>query len=169
MNFDDIQWFYIIASFVFGGVFGAWVYSSFNTSSTRTAKIRHELAERELELNQARENLNDHFSRTATHFSALGKQLQNMEEQLASDAAYMCSDEGIAKRLAIKSAEPTQQLSSHQPPIDYASNKDSSPITAVVAKPMSVEPPRDYAADKAGGTLAEDFGLKKPAFNLTKK
>lgn len=174
MNFADIQWFYVLSSFVFGGLAGAWIYSSLNTSSAQNTKIRHELVERELELNQVKENLNDHFSRTATNFSALSKQLKSMEEQLVSDASLLCSDEDLVKRLTIKTAEqPTEidkqpKLDAHQPPRDYAANKEGGTLAENFQQP-DFAPPRDYADDKTGGTLAEDFGLKPEIFEPAQK
>lgn len=174
MNFADIQWFYIISSFVFGGLAGAWIHSSFNTGSALTAKIRHELVERELELNQVKENLNDHFARTAVNFAALNKQLKGMEEQFTSDASQLCSDEAVIKLLTVKATEAStaanhqEKPDAHQPPKDYASNKEGGTLAEDFQQP-NVEPPRDYAADKTGGTLAEDFGLKPEVFEPTQK
>jgi len=150
---------------------GAWIYRRMNTSSVQNTKIRHQLTERELELNQVRESLNDHFSRTASSISSLSKQLQNMENQLAADASQLCSDEGVIKRLTSKpddqqnSEQNSEQLTAdnYQPPRDYASNKGSGTLSENFQQP-NFEPPRDYAADKAGGTLAEDFGLKPEVF-----
>ncbi|NLW05058.1 MAG: YhcB family protein [Pseudomonadaceae bacterium] len=166
MNFADVQWFYILTSFFAGGVLGALLYRLMNAGAAQSTKIRHQLTERELELNQVRENLNDHFSRTASNISSLAKQLQNMEEQLASDANQLCSDEGVIKRLAIKSAnQSTEQLAldDQHPPKDYVSEKAGGTLAEEFQQP-SFEPPRDYASDKTGGTLAEDFGLKPEAF-----
>ena len=176
MNFADIQWFYILTSFLVGGVIGALVYRMMNTSAVQNTKIRHQLTERELELNQVRESLNDHFSRTANSISSLSKQLQNMENQLATDANQLCSDEGVIKRLSGKSAEqektsaPTEEsvVATYQPPRDYASDKQGGTLSENFQQP-DFEPPRDYAAEKNGGTLAEDFGLKPEAFKPVKK
>lgn len=169
VNFADIQWFYIISSFVFGGLVGAWIYSLLHSDSTLSTKIRHDLVERELELSQVKENLNEHFSRTATNFSALSEQLKSMEEQLVSDASLLCSDEDLVKRLTIKTAEqPTEidkqpKLDAHQPPRDYAANKEGGTLAENFQQP-NFTPPRDYADEKTGGTLAEDFGLKPEIF-----
>ncbi|WP_027849482.1 YhcB family protein [Marinospirillum minutulum] len=171
MNFADIQWFYLLTSFLVGGAIGALVYRRMNTSAVQNTKIRHQLTERELELNQVRESLNDHFSRTANSISSLSKQLQNMENQLATDASQLCSDEGIVKRLTGKSEDQKMldqaaeqwTANDYQPPRDYASNKEGGTLSENFQQP-SFEPPRDYAADKSGGTLAEDFGLKPEVF-----
>lgn len=171
MNFADIQWFYILTSFLVGGGIGALIYRKMNTSAVQNTKIRHQLTERELELNQVRESLNDHFSRTASSISSLSKQLQNMENQLATDASQLCSDEGVIKRLTSKSEDQKKleqstdqlQADNYQPPRDYASTKGGGTLSENFQQP-NFEPPRDYAADKSGGTLAEDFGLKPEVF-----
>lgn len=177
MNFADIQWFYIITSFLVGGAFGALVYRKMNTSAVQNTKIRHQLTERELELNQVRENLNDHFSRTASSISSLNKQLKNMQSQLVDDANQLCSDEGVVKRLAegkvtdqAKLDKTTASLTTdnNQPPRDYASDKARGTLSESFQQP-NFDPPRDYASDKSGGTLAEDFGLKPEVFEPQKK
>lgn len=170
MNFANIQWIYILTSFLVGGVIGALLYRLMNAGGTQSTKIRHQLTQREQELSQVRENLNDHFSRTAINLSSLTKQLQSMEEQLTSDASILCSDESLVKRLVTQSTNQpqldNQKINSQQPPKDYASDKGT---LAENFQQASFEPPRDYAADKTGGTLAEDFGLKPEVFDPTKK
>lgn len=175
MNFADIQWFYIITSFLIGGVLGVLVYRMMNAGVAQNTKIRHQLTERELELSQVRESLNDHFLRTANSISSLSKQLQSMEEQLVTDASQLCSDEGVVKRLIGKStdqaklASTTTKISSenYQPPRDYASNKVGGTLSEDFQQP-SFEPPKDYASDKIRGTLSEDFGLKPEFFEPPK-
>lgn len=172
MNFADTQWFYIITSFLVGGFAGALVYRLMSANVAQNNKIRHQLTERELELNQVRENLNEHFSRTASNISSLSKQLQSMEEQLAVDAGQLCNDEEIISRLANKPVDQAKLASlpteSYQPPKDYAPNKEGGTLAEDFQQP-SFEPPRDYASDKTGGTLAEDFGLKPEVFEPAKK
>lgn len=182
MNFADIQWIYILTSFLIGGVIGALLYRLMNAGGANNSKVRRQLTEREQELSQVRENLNDHFSRTAINLSSLTKQLQSMEEQLASDANLLCSDESLVKRLATQSPDQLQldnpaldnpkvndpKISNQQPPKDYALDKDRGTLSENFQQ-NRFEPPRDYAADKTGGTLAEDFGLKPEVFEPTQK
>lgn len=162
MNLADIQWFYILTSFLLGGVLGAFVYRLMNANATQNTKIRHQLTERELELNQVRESLNDHFSRTASSISTLSKQLQTMESQLLVDADQLCSDESVIKRLTGKPADSID-YDNYQPPRDYASDKEGGTLSENFQQPK-FEPPRDYASDKARGTLSENFGLKPEVF-----
>lgn len=169
MNVSDIQWIYIIAAFLVGGGLGALIYRMTNTGVTQSSKIRNQLTERELELSQVRESLNSHFSRTASSISSLSQQLQSMEEQLLTDASQLCSDEEMVKRLT---GEPTEQAKlasttatneDYQPPKDYAPDKSGGTLSEDFQQP-SFEPPKDYASDKSRGTLAEDFGLKSEYF-----
>lgn len=176
VNFADIQWFYIITSFLVGGVVGILVYRMMNAGVAQNTKIRHQLTERELELNQVRESLNDHFSRTATSISSLSKQLKNMEEQLITDAGQLCSDEGVVKRLLNNATDQAKLASDatdlppvdQQPPRDYVACKVGGTLSENFQQP-SFEPPKDYASDKTRGTLAEDFGLKAEVFEPKKK
>lgn len=158
MNLADIQWFYLLTAFVVGGIAGAFLYRYLNAGAVQNSRVRHQLTERELELSQVKESLNDHFSRTATSLANLGKQLQNMEEQLLLDADQLVTDQGLIKRLGQRTEASPVGAASYQPPKDYA------PVAANKAKPdknlaAAFEPPKDYSSN-TGGTLAEDFGLR---------
>ncbi|SFX02549.1 YhcB family protein [Marinospirillum alkaliphilum] len=146
MTFADIQWVYVITAFLIGAGLGALAYHLMNSSVANSIRIRHQLTERELELNQLKESLNDHFARTADGLSSMSKQLKDMEDQLLNDAGRLCSDEGVIKKLT------------------NTNEKTSKTQSATTTEESLVEPPRDYASDKARGTLSEDFGLKPEVF-----
>jgi uncharacterized protein len=163
MSFADIQWFYIFTSFVIGGVIGAWLYKALHTNTVPSTQMHPALTGNELELNQVRGNLNSHFSRTASNLASLSQQLKNLEEQIASDANLLCSDESIIQCLTNQHSDQAM-LSNQNPPKDYASNKNGGTLTSKEYQQPKFDPPRDYVSGKAGGTLAEDFGLKPEAF-----
>lgn len=147
MTFADIQWVYVITAFLIGAGLGALAYHLMNASVSQSIRIRHQLTEKELELNQLRESLNDHFSRTADNLASMSKQLRDMESQLEKDATNLCSDDGVIKRLSSNKDNPA--------------SVDTLPESEV---DQSFEPPRDYASDHSRGTLSEDYGLKPEVF-----
>lgn len=147
MTFADIQWVYVITAFVIGAGLGALAYHLMNASVSQSIRIRHKLTEKELELNQLRESLNDHFSRTADSLSSMSKQLRDMESQLEKDATHLCSDDGVIKRLSSQKDKPAAEEKQQDDEAEHF-----------------FEPPRDYASDKSRGTLSEDFGLKPEVF-----
>jgi len=152
VNFADTQWVLVITAFVLGAGLGALAYHLMNANVAHGIRIRHQLTERELEVNQLREGLNDHFSRTADGLAAMSRQLKDMEDQIRQDAGHLCDDEGVIKRLTNK---PETTKSSQE-----ISEQDAEePRT-------QVEPPRDYASgsEKDRGTLSEDYGLKPEVF-----
>lgn len=147
MNFADIQWVYVITAFLIGAGLGALAYHLMNASVSQSIRIRHQLTEKELELNQLRENLNDHFSRTADNLASMSKQLREMESQLEKDATSLCSDDGVIKRLSSSKDKPVSTEKLPEAEADQV-----------------FEPPRDYASDQSRGTLSEDYGLKPEVF-----
>jgi len=151
VNFADTQWVLVITAFILGAGLGALAYHLMNANVAHGIKIRHQLTERELEINQLREGLNDHFSRTADGLAAMSKQLKDMEEQVRQDAGHLCDDEGVIKRLTSKPEE------------NPASDETPEPEIKVKAQ---VQPPRDYASgsEQVRGTLSEDYGLKPEVF-----
>lgn len=152
MNLADTQWILVITAFLFGAGLGALAYHLMNNNVAQGIKIRHQLTERELEVNQLREGLNDHFARTADGLAGMSKQLKEMQDLIHQDAQHLCNDEGVIKRLTNQSqanSETTQEPKSSDQPLEE-----------------EFAPPRDYASKTANdrGTLAEDYGLKPEVF-----
>ncbi|WP_162299775.1 YhcB family protein [Marinospirillum perlucidum] len=152
MNFADTQWVLIITAFILGAGLGALAYHLMNANVANSIKIRHQLTERELEVNQLREGVNDHFSRLGDGLSGLNKQLQELEDQVRREAGHLCDDEGVVKRLT--SSRDSEDLQPEEALHEAATQPSHQPV----------EPPRDYAAGSARGTLSEDYGLKPEVF-----
>jgi len=152
VNLADTQWILVITAFLLGAGLGALAYHLMNSNVAHGIKIRHQLTERELEVNQLREGLNDHFSRTADGLAGMSKQLKEMQDQIRLDADHLCNDEGVIKRLT-NQAEADPPIPSDQP-------GEKSQAKA------EVTPPRDYASrtTEDRGTLSEEFGLKPEVF-----
>lgn len=150
MTLADTSWILILLAFLIGAGLGALAYHFTHANAAHNLRVQHQLTEKELELNQLREGLNDHFSRTADGLNALSKQLQEMEQHVRKDAEYLCSDQSVVQRLtedkASKASEPSHLEDLQETPEDIA-------------------PPKDYSDPQQGrGTLAEDFGLKPQVF-----
>ncbi len=133
---SNIDWVLAIVSGLAGIGIGALGYHLLNSNVARNQKVRQRLAETELELNQVKDSLNDHFARAADLVESIQRQTQELEQQLAQGAERFCDDSQIRRRL-------------NNVPIDQGSSDE--PSTAA---------PRDYA-DGNHGTLSEDFGLRQ--------
>lgn len=134
MNESNIDWILAIATFLAGIGIGALGYHLLNANVARNQKVRQRLAETELELNQVRDALNDHFAKAADLVTSIQRQSHELEQQLAQDAERLCDDNHLKRRLNGTAEENLQ-------------TDESLPM------------PRDYA-DGNRGTLAEDFGLR---------
>lgn len=179
----------LIAGLVFicGLALGALLARLFSPKTLQTNKVKHQLTAKELELNQVKDEVNQHFFRTAEGLAALSKQLNQLQEQLSDDAKTLASDEGVTEKLRLANnpsftpaANPEAPLAgagkfnlspeAYQPPRDYSANSKGGTLAEGFAHP-NFEQPKDYAAESQGGTLAEDFGFKqeKPAKKKKKK
>lgn len=163
----NIQWLYLLLAFALGGALGAWLYRLLNAGAASNTRVRHQLTERELELSQVKDNINKHFDLTANGLASLSKQLQSLEVQLALDAQHLVSDKNLVQRLIQQEigsglhADKLTAAVAHQPqpPKDYAANHAGGTLAEDFIKPSNFEAPKDYAS-AASGTLAEDFGLQ---------
>lgn len=133
---SNIDWILAIASFLAGIGIGALGYHLLNANVARNQKVRQRLAETELELNQVKDALNDHFAKAADLVTGIQRQSLELEQQLAQGAEKLCDDLQIKRKLAGSSD-------------DDDTNPTETP-----------QMPRDYA-DGNRGTLSEDFGLRQ--------
>ncbi|SFH67297.1 YhcB family protein [Modicisalibacter xianhensis] len=136
MNESNIDWILAIACFLAGIGIGALGYHLLNANVARNQKVRQRLAETELELNQVRDALNDHFAKATDLVTNIQRQSQELEQQLSQSADRLCDDLQLKRRLTGTGADEIP-----------AENDEPSM-------------PRDYA-DGGRGTLAEDFGLRQ--------
>ncbi|GHA91129.1 YhcB family protein [Modicisalibacter luteus] len=136
MNESNIDWILAIACFLAGIGIGALGYHLLNANVARNQKVRQRLAETELELNQVRDALNDHFAKATDLVASIQRQSQELEQQLNQSADRLCDDLQLKRRLN--------------------GNSSDDPLTESDELSM----PRDYA-DGGRGTLAEDYGLRQ--------
>ena len=140
---SNIDWILAIACFLAGIGIGALGYHLLNANVARNQKVRQRLAETELELNQVKDALNDHFARAADLVTSIQRQSQELEQQLAQGAEKLCDDLQIKRKLASNT--------------EGDADTDETP-----------QMPRDYA-DGNRGTLAEGFGLRQETANQSDK
>ncbi|MEC9483535.1 MAG: DUF1043 family protein, partial [Halomonas sp.] len=99
MNESDIDWILAIACLLAGIGIGALGYHLLNANVARNQKVRQRLAETELELNQVRDALNDHFVKATDLVASIQRQSQELEQQLAQGAERLCDDLQLKRRL----------------------------------------------------------------------
>jgi uncharacterized membrane-anchored protein YhcB (DUF1043 family) len=134
VNESNIDWILAIACFLAGIGIGALCYHLMNANVARNQKVRQRLAETELELNQVKDGLNDHFAKVADLAASIQRQSHDLEMHLVQGADKLVDDLKLKRRL-------------------HGQQEESEEIDAP-------EVPRDYA-DGAGGTLAEDYGIRQ--------
>lgn len=133
---SNINWMLAVASLLAGIGIGALGYHLLNSNMARNQQMRQRLAETELELNQVKGALNEHFIKAADLVSGIQRQSRELEAHLAQSAEHLCDDPQLKHRLS------------------GAQQADDTPPEE------ALEMPRDYA-DGGRGTLAEDFGLRQ--------
>ncbi|KAA0020872.1 DUF1043 family protein [Salinicola corii] len=134
MNESNIDWILAIACFLAGIGIGALCYHLLNANVARNQKVRQRLAETELELNQVKDALNDHFAKVADLASSIQRQSHDLEQHLIQGADKLVDDLKLKRRL-------------------HGSQDENEEVDLP-------QVPRDYA-DGTGGTLAEDYGVRQ--------
>ncbi|GHB31089.1 YhcB family protein [Salinicola rhizosphaerae] len=135
MNESNIDWILAIACFLAGIGIGALFYHLLNANVARNQKVRQRLAQTELELNQVKDSLNDHFAKAADLAAGIQRQSGELEQHLLQGADRFVDDLKLKRRL-------------HGDREDDADEVDAPQV------------PRDYA-DGQQGTLAEDYGVRQ--------
>ncbi|NIC04506.1 ZapG family protein [Billgrantia bachuensis] len=146
MDYGNVNWIVAIVSLLIGLGIGAIGYRALGASATRTQKLRRQAAERERELNELREGMNEHFSQVGMMVSNIQREMRTLEHRLTEDASTLHCDAPATRQLkSSKQLKSAHQLKSADQPALTGSD--------------DIPAPRDYA-DGSGGTLSEDFGLK---------
>ena len=175
---DNSIWIISILTLVTGGVIGYFAGRS-GTNATKQRDLSLQLEDSQRQLDAYKQQVNQHFERTAELVNDMTESYKAVHTHLASGSEVLCD----ADTSKLEAAEPVK------PSITDQSNKASEP-TAEKAKPTSepkpapatkaeaqpeaeatvnteVEnipaPPLDYAPKTPDqeGTLSEKFGVKK--------
>ena len=129
----------LIITFASGGLVGALCAWLLLPARRQHNKLRAELDQAKAALEHHRQEVDQHFLRTAELVNVMTQSYRQVHEHLADGARKLCTEEG--RRLArAKSMEP----------LPGVAGRDGAPL----------QPPLDYAPSHKG-TLSEDFGLAK--------
>ena len=94
-----------------------------------------------------RNNVTQHFGRTAEHFQAIGSQYRELYMHMASGADALCDQQAMDEKLSFKPAAMIESLAddsasvqeSAPAPQDYVEGDDAGEIDQSVAKPVAAE------------------------------
>ncbi|WP_106478392.1 YhcB family protein [Phytohalomonas tamaricis] len=147
MNESNIDWILALACLLAGIGIGAIGYHLLNANVARNQKVRQKLAETELELNQVRDSLNNHFAQAAELISNIQRQSQELQQQIMLGADKLSDDVQLKRRLHQQGGEELvddENESSLYAPRDYAEGTDMSDDYVIAPKHEqdSTQPPR---------------------------
>ncbi len=146
-----------VACLAAGGIIGLLVGRAGSDAQQRN-ELQNELNSARLELEEYKENVSDHFTRTAELVNNLTRSYSDVHQHLAAGAEGLCNNDQLSEplRLLQPDAEQPAEGDAESPAEQTAAASDNSTGSAV-------EPPRDYApkpAPDAEGTLSESYGLQ---------
>lgn len=154
-----------IAVFLAGAVVGAGICYAFIAGTRSESKVERQMRELQEEFTAYRENVNQHFNKTAQLVNNLTDNYIAMQKHL-EDAAVSFSEPPKSFTL-----EKTESLPAAKPGFVSLEERQKLELRpkasdAEFEESVSVEPPKDYApkakpSDK--GQLSEDFGLDSKA------
>ncbi|MDF2182167.1 DUF1043 family protein [Neptuniibacter sp. CAU 1671] len=133
-------WLMSLVALIIGGVIG-FMLGRNSQPDNRQAALEEELEEAKQALENYREDVSQHFSKTANLFNNLTSSYKDVYQHLAGGAQQLCQSDEIVRSLE----------ASLQPQLKHAEEQsDTTP-----------EPPRDYAPKSPGdeGTLSENYGV----------
>ena len=155
-----------IAVFLTGAVIGAGICYAFVAGTRSESKVERQMRELQEEFTAYRENVNQHFNKTAQLVNNLTDNYIAMQKHL-EDAAVSFAEP--PKSFAL---EKTEQLPAAKP--EFASLEERQKLElrpkasdAEFQDNASMEPPKDYAPKtKPGdkGQLSEDYGLDSKVY-----
>ena len=158
--------FLTIVVFLAGAIIGAAVCYAFVAGSRSESKVERQMRELQEEFTAYRENVNQHFNKTAQLVNNLTDNYIAVQKHL-EDAAVSFAEPPKSFNL-----EQTESLPAAKP--EFASLEDrqkqelrAKPKDADFQNNVPVEPPKDYAPkSKPGdkGQLEEGFGLDTKAY-----
>ena len=142
---QNTVWVVGIAALIIGVLIG-FLFGKSGANGSREVQLANDLEKANLELTRYRDDVNEHFSKTADLVNGLTQQYQKVHQHLADSAGHLVRDEKLVESLK-KTASARVEHSTEQTPTR-------------VAEP--VDRPLDYAPKSSHnepGTLSENFGL----------
>ena len=147
-------WLISVAALVVGGIIG-FLFGRSGAGNSRQAELAEQLQTTRNELENYKEDVANHFEKTAELVNNLTNSYQDVHQHLAGGAQNLCQPGSIDLALA---PSLTPQLEENAETSADSQQETTTQDSAEVAP----EPPRDYAPKEADeeGTLSETFGLK---------
>lgn len=156
MDLLATQWMIGLLGFAAGIAVGALIYHFTRSDEGAHSQMAEQVEQLEAEQQEYREEVAQHFARTADLVNQLTESYRDVHAHLSQGAQTLCDgnealrdqlQNSLANRLIV---EPESEPEPEEKPAKKSSG--------------SVEPPKDYAPKsdpKGQGTLSEDYGLKK--------
>lgn len=112
----------------------------------------------QMQFDDYRNNVTEHFSRTAEHFQAIGQQYRELYEHMASGADSLCDREATDAKLSFRPTalieplvdEVTAAADPAPVPRDYADGDESADVKTPVEEALAVNDA--LAAERESGT-----------------
>jgi uncharacterized protein len=152
------EWLFWMTLLLLGMGIGFVLGRNHNANNREQQKLRQQLLETQTQLTTYKEQVNEHFTDTATLVNNLTESYRQIHRHLASGAHYLCDDpataQDIARALDTPDTDPGKDL------LDSISEQQQ---TVVITAPMDYAP-RPMANYR--GTLAEEYDLQHPESQL---
>ena len=142
---QNTVWVIAIAALIIGTLLG-FLFGRSGSNGSREVQLANDLEKAQLDLERYRDEVNQHFSKTAELVNGLTNQYQKVHQHLAESAETLVRDEKLVASL--KSSAGSQL-------------EDKSTASSTQAEPPTLSMPLDYAPKREDepGTLSDNFGL----------
>ncbi|MEZ8965617.1 Z-ring associated protein ZapG [Vibrio breoganii] len=120
-----MPWIYAIVGLFVGIIIGVIISRVTTPQYQKQKEIQKELETSKFELEQQRQDLNDHFSESAQILDNIGKEYRKLYEHMANTSNELlpnlpAQDNPFAERLETREASSEAKTSSNEAPKDYA-------------------------------------------------
>ncbi|MCW8885769.1 MAG: DUF1043 family protein [Motiliproteus sp.] len=150
------------SALAFGGIIGL-IIGRASSSPEQRQQLQKNLDSTKRELDSYKDEVTEHFTRTAELVNNLTESYREVHQHLAKSADTLCDGNELSHRLETPMASSAlEQTESAEAP-SAESPADAPTETGEKKKSSEVEPPKDYAPKtdpEAEGTLSENFGLQ---------
>ena len=161
-----MDFFLAVVVFLAGAVIGAGICYAVLLSNRNESKVERQMRELQEEFTAYRENVNQHFNKTAQLVNNLTENYISVQKHL-EDAAVSFAEPPKSFTLEKTESLPAGKTEFVQLEDRQSQELHGASADAAFDSHLAVEPPKDYAPKSHGdekGQLAEGFGLNRPPF-----
>lgn len=120
-----MPWIYAIVGLFVGIIIGVIISRVTTPQYQKQKELQKELDTSKFELDQQRQDLNDHFSESAQILDTIGKEYRKLYQHMANTSNELlpnlpAQDNPFAERIEVSEGRSDANTSSDQPPKDYA-------------------------------------------------